>query len=128
MVALPNHPPIGAIGMPHLATIKATTITTDYLANEYSRATQFLSNVFAPSNLFLRKFKDTQRNDSGMAILDEILRNLAFICFGFLGQEVYGKAFLQNGVSSVFLVFQYAHNGADAPRCLSAGREDSIIG
>ena len=87
-----------------------TAISTEDSTCEHSHTAVSCRHRASAFHLGLNHIKHLGSNNCRMAVLYIILRNFAFVYFGFFCKEVYCKCFLQQCRTFVFFVFQYAYN------------------
>ena len=104
IIALPNHAPVLAVGMPDLRTIKSAAVTTDDLGRKYAIGTVTALQFFTPSDLILYHVKFFRIDNRSMAVFNIILRRFSFIVLPLLCQEIHGDLLLQQRRAFVFLI------------------------
>ena len=62
-----------------------------------------------------------------MVIFHVVLRQGSGVAYAFLGKEVRGYGFLEQGVSHVFFVLQDLVDGGVVPFCLARAGEDAVL-
>lgn len=94
-VALPDGAPILGVRMPDLGPIEGTAVATDDAGGKNPIAAIFPAQGFPSGELGLDQIPLLPINNSRVAILNIILRNLALIYLGDLVEEVYGVSLLK---------------------------------
>ena len=95
VVTLPDDPAVTVGGVPGLGTENPAAVATEDLPGEGAGLTVPSAAVFTPLQLRLYLLPFPRFDDGRMAVLHIILRNLAFVDLGFLGEKIYRKGFLK---------------------------------
>ena len=103
-VALPDDAAVFVRGMPHLAAVKPTAAAADEFSRKAACAVMRTACLLPSRQLILRHVKDLWLDDGRMAVLDIILRYLAFIDLHLFCEKVRAESLLQQGVALVFLI------------------------
>ena len=115
VIALPDDLSIGIVAVPDLRSVPATTIGALDFAGENADRTQAVLTLLAGSHQSLDHLEGFRGYDSFVVVAHIVLRYLALIHFLFLGEEVNGVTLLQERITFVFLVGEYATNVAGVP-------------
>lgn len=127
VVTLPDDPAVTVGGVPGLGTENPAAVGTENLPGEGAGLTVPIAAAFTSLQLCLNLFPFPRLDDGRMAVLHIILRNLAFVDLGFLGEEIHRKGFLKQCGAFVFLVSQDALHGSSLPDGPLAGSGDSLL-
>lgn len=95
VVTLPDDPAVTVGGVPGLGTENPAAVGTEDLPGEGAGLTMPIAAAFTSLQLCLDLFPFSRLDDGRMAVLHIILRNLAFVDLGFLGEKIYREGFLQ---------------------------------
>ena len=125
-IALPDHPAVFAVGVPHLAAVHLAAAAAENPSRKAARAIVLAARLPPALDLFLHHAEHLIGHNSRMAVLDVILRYLALVDLHFLGEEVRTEGLLQERVALVFLIGEDAQYSSRLPRFLASGRWDAL--
>ena len=104
MITLPDRPAVFVVGMPDLRAVPASALSAFYLTGENMNATVAVSAGAAALQFILDLIEDLRIDDCFVVLFNIVLRDLTFIDFCFLSQEVNGEGLLQECVTLVFFI------------------------
>lgn len=128
MVALPNGLAVFAVGMPDLGAVPVPALTTFDFAGEKMYSAVPVPAFDSTLHLHLHKLEGFRLDDGLVIILDIILRDFVLVNLRLFGQVVGGVGLLQQGITLVFFIAEYAFYGRNAPLLFTARCGDAVIG
>ena len=127
LVALPDRPLVDIFGVPDLGAVPVTAVAAFDLPGKQVHTAVPVLSLGTSGQLALHHLEGFRINDDLVVALNVVLRNLAFVGFRLLGQEVHGVTLLQQGITLVLLVHEDAFDCGLVPFLLTAGRRDAVI-
>ena len=126
VIALPDHPAVLVVAVPHLRSIPAAAAPTPDFAGKDVHRAQAVLPCFPAGHQQLNLLEGLFRDDGLVVAFYVVLGYLAFVLLFLFAQEVRGINLLEQRVASIFLVRQNAPDAAGIPFFFSAGCRDSL--
>lgn len=108
VVALPDHPAVLAVGMPHLGAVPASAVATFYFAGEDAHAALPVRPRLPDGHLLLHRLKYGRLYDGIVVVFHIILRDFALVDLFLFGEEIYRVHFLEERIPFVFFICEDA--------------------
>ena len=107
---MPDDAAVLVIRVPNLLAINTAAVSAEDLGSEHARSAVASTDCLAPGHFGLHHVELGSVDDGGMAVLNVVAGDFAFVLLLCLGQKVNGETLLQQGIAFVLFIRQDAEN------------------